>query len=80
MSAQKKVGIVVAVIAALLIGNIVKEELFPSKPDRPVLKFLAKVARFGMWFLLIAEPQEAPPPAQQFGAVDADHVDHMRSL
>lgn len=79
MSTRKKAGIVFAVIAAVLVGSAVKEEFFPSRPDRPVLRFLAKVAKFGMWFLLIAEPQQ-PPPAQQFGAVDADHVDHMRSL
>lgn len=79
MSQQKKAGIIIAIIAAWLIGSQIKEELFPSKPDRPVLKFLAKVARFGMWFLVLADANK-PAPDQQYGAVDADHVDHMRSL
>ena len=30
------------------------------KPDRPVLRFLAKVAKLGLWVMWAAEPQPQP--------------------
>lgn len=78
MSTSKKVAIILAAVAGIWVATALKEEFFPSKPDRPVLKFLAKVAKFGMWFLFVAEPQPEQP--QEFRAVDANHISHARSL
>lgn len=38
----------------------------PEKPkDRPVLKFIARVAKFGLWIALAAEKQPVEPDARQ---------------
>lgn len=29
----------------------------PQKPDRPVLRFIAKVAKLGLWVVMFAEPK-----------------------
>jgi hypothetical protein len=41
----------------------------PLKPqqDRPVLRFLARVAKLGLWVMAVADP----PPAQQHYVVHA---------
>jgi len=42
------------------------------KPERPVLKFLIRVAKFGLWAMMFVEPP--PPESQQFvhARVDED--------
>jgi hypothetical protein len=45
---------VLIVVAAIVIGGIVFQALPApqAKPERPVLKFLARVARLGLWIML----------------------------
>jgi hypothetical protein len=52
---------VLIVVAAVVIGGIVFQTLPAprAKPERPVLKFLAKVAKLGLWVLMA---QSAPIP------------------
>ena len=35
----------------------------PEQPDRPVLKFIAKVAKTFLWVAVFAEPKPKCPPA-----------------
>lgn len=44
----------------------------PPQPDRPVRTWLARLARFGLWVMLIGE--QPPQPEQRFvhAKVDAD--------
>lgn len=35
----------------------------PSPADRPILAAIARLAKTGLWFLLIAEPPPEPAPA-----------------
>lgn len=38
-------------------GDIIPNPFVPQRPDRPVLKFIAKVAKLGLWFVAFAEPK-----------------------
>lgn len=54
--------IIVAVVAAAAVTwAAATSDLSPvkPKPDRPVLKLLARVARLGLWVAAFAEPQPA---------------------
>ena len=73
---NQKTTLVLALIAAFLVGGYVGDEMKP-KPDRPVLRFLAKAARVALWFAAFSEP---PPPPQYGHHPDPDHLDHGRSL
>ena len=68
--------VVLALVLAFAIGGWAGDEMRPE-PDRPVLKFLAKAARLGMWLLIVGEPA---PKQQAVHAAAPDHIDHMRSL
>ena len=68
---------VLALIAAFLIGGWAGDESRP-KPDRPVARFIGKIARLGLWILVLGEPQPKAEP--QFTKSSPDHIDHMRSL
>ena len=51
---------------------------FSPKPQRPVIKFLARLAKLGLWVTVFAEPQPQPlPPEQQYAA---RHCDDNKSL
>lgn len=44
----------------------------PRRPDRPVIRFLARLAKLGLWVTVFAEP--APRPVEeQYNAVRASH-------
>jgi len=44
---------------------------FSPKPQRPVIKFLARLAKLGLWVTVFAEPQPLPPE-QQYAARHTD--------
>ena len=49
---------VVVIVAAVVLGGLALQTL-PAprpKPERPVLKFLAKVAKLGLWVLMAHSP------------------------
>jgi NADH:ubiquinone oxidoreductase subunit H len=75
---NSRLAIVAALIVAFMLGGWIGDEFRP-KPDRPVLRFLAKAARTAMWIMLVesatreTEYTRAAPP-------DPDHIDHARSL
>lgn len=41
-------------------GDIIPNPFVPQKPDRPVLKFIAKVAKTFLWVAVFAEPRPEP--------------------
>jgi hypothetical protein len=45
-------------------------------PDRPVLRFLVRVAKLGLW---IADTQPQPQPVT-YRVMHDDHISHERSL
>jgi hypothetical protein len=49
---------VLVIVAAVVIGGLALQTLpAPNpKPERPVLKFLAKVAKLGLWVLMAHSP------------------------
>lgn len=72
-------ALIIAVVIAFLAGGYVGDELKP-KPDRPILKFLAKAAKVFMWVMVMEEPPTPQPARYRAAAIDADHIDHARSL
>lgn len=70
--------IVLALILAFALGGWIGDES-RQKPDRPVLKFLAKAARWGLWLMVVAEKAPASEP-QYTRSLSPDHIDHQRSL
>ncbi len=49
----------------------VKESIIPSRPERPVARFFQRLARFGLWIAVFAEP--APQPVErQYTAMHCD--------
>jgi hypothetical protein len=64
---------VIVIVAVVVIGGLALQTLPAprAKPERPVLKFLARVAKLGLWVLVA---QSAPPP-RVFAAHHVHHVD-----
>ena len=64
---------VLVIVAAVVIGGLALQTLPAprAKPERPVLKFLAKVAKLGLWVLMA---QSAPSP-RVFAAQHVHQVD-----
>jgi len=63
----------VLIVAGLIVAGGLCFQTLPAprpKPERPVLRFLAKVAKIGLW-VLVAHHQPAP----QTFAVHTYHVD-----
>jgi hypothetical protein len=54
----------------------------PAQPSRPVLSFLAKAARAGLWLLFLGDQQEQQPTVVQHRIGDDGYevLDHSRSL
>jgi hypothetical protein len=82
-----KVDVKYTVIACLLVAAVVYGLMGPgSKPtpdDRPVVTFLARVAKLALWLAFVSDPPEQSyqEPIQQ--TVDADgypRLSHARSL
>ena len=60
--------IVIAVVVALWYSSA-NHQPTPPKPDRPVLSFVARVARLALWLGLYADPPPETTP-QQYAARD----------
>jgi hypothetical protein len=80
-----KVDTRVAIVAALIIAGGVWFSTVPAiqpKKERPVLKFLAKVAKLGLWVMLAhsGTPKEVPVYAEVHGTDANGHriLDHGR--
>jgi hypothetical protein len=71
--------VLIGLLLAFALGGWIGDELRP-KPERPVLQFLARAARMGMWLLIVGEPAQSKDQAVQIAAPDSDHINHMRSL
>ena len=61
--------------AAFLVGCAVTYHVM-QPPDRPVLRFLVRVAKLGLW---IADTQPQPQPVT-YRVMHDDHISHERSL
>lgn len=73
---NNRITLVLALAVAFLLGGWIGDET-REKPQRPVLTWIARVARWGLWMMVVADEQPQPMP---FKAIDADHIDHARSL
>lgn len=69
--------IVIALVIAFAFGGWIGDESRP-KPDRPVARFIGRIARLGMWLMVLGEPQPQQTVTQV--SPDSDRLDHMRSL
>lgn len=72
-------------IGCLIAGCMLSHsEVIAPKPDRPVLKAIARFARTALWFMAFAEqPPEEPDQRQHVQSVLVDengyvHVNHSR--
>jgi hypothetical protein len=72
---------VLIAVAAIVVGGVAFQNLpAPNpKPERPVLKFIAKVAKLGLWLMFVHAPQtprvfaahsSQPEPGEQVHRVD----------
>jgi hypothetical protein len=62
--------IVVAIAAGLWYSGTLDPT--PPKPDRPVLRFLARLAKLGLWITVFADPPETGEHAVQYARTDAE--------
>ena len=81
MQVSKK-QLALGVILAVAIGYGACSYVEYQKNDRPVLTFIMKAARLGLWVMMFAEPSDvfdkntvSAPPAS-----DTPYLDHARSL
>ena len=69
-------AVVIAATVGFLLGGQVQNNPFKPQKERPFLKFLAKVARLGLWVTAFADP----PPASVNYALQRhpsnDYVSH----
>jgi len=70
-------------LACLVIGCLVSSvpgfdplNPFSPKPQRPVIKFLARLAKLGLWVTVFAEPQPQPQYAARHGDDNKSMVCH----
>jgi hypothetical protein len=78
MKFDKNVLIVVVALAAAGLFASTLPPARPSKPNRPVLTFLARAAKVGLWFLLVKTP---PPHTENVCATGGDHDhSHLRQI
>lgn len=56
-------------------GGVIPNPFVPAKPDRPVLRFIAKVAKTFLWVAVFAEPK---PSEHRHHVVQArpEYLDH----
>lgn len=69
--------LVLALILAFLVGGWAGDESRP-KPERPVARWIGKIARLGLWLMVLGETEKSAEP--QYTKASPDHIDHMRSL
>lgn len=74
---MSKQTLVIALIVAFLVGGWAGDEVRP-RPDRPVARFFGKIARLGLWLMVLGESEPKAEP--QYTKASPDHIDHMRSL
>jgi hypothetical protein len=80
---MSKRSLVLVGLACLAVGYLVSTvpgfdpiNPFAPQPQRPVIKFLARLAKLGLWVTVFAEPQPLPPE-QQYAA---RHCDDNKSM
>lgn len=66
-----------AVVLSFVLGGCIGDE-FRQKPDRPVLRVLARAARWGLWIMVAGEAEPKAEP--QYTRSSPDRIDHARSL
>jgi hypothetical protein len=79
---MSKRSILLVGLACLAIGYLVSTvpgfnpiNPFHPQPQRPVINFLARLAKLGLWVTMFAEPQQ---PQQQYAARHGD--DHKSMI
>ena len=86
MDSNKKKGGVgvwhlkIAIVVALLffaLGSYVANETW-LRPERPMMRWISRAARLGLRLLIFADPPAEE--ARSYKRVDADSLDHHRSL
>lgn len=72
---MSKRSLLVVGLACLIVGYLVSTvpgfdpiNPFHPQPQRPVIKFLARLAKLGLWVTVFAEPR----PTQQYAARHGD--------
>ena len=77
---MSKRSVMLACLACLVVGYLVSTvpgfdpvNPFAPRPQRPVIQFLARLAKLGLWVTVFAEPQ----PQQQYAA---RHCDDNKSM
>lgn len=68
-----------ALVLAFLMGGWVGDEA-RKKPERPVLKALMRLAKWGLFVVPFVLDEPDQPPRYNRAALGDDHIDHMRSL
>ena len=71
--------IVLALVLAFAVGGYIGDES-RKQPERPVLRFLAKVARWGLWVMVVGDQPKQPEPQYTRAAPGPGEIDHLRSL
>jgi len=72
---MSKRSLLLVALACLVVGYLVSSvpgfdplNPFHPQPQRPVIKFLARLAKLGLWVTVFAQPQ----PPQQYAARHTD--------
>lgn len=55
-------------------GSPIPNPFVPAKPERPFLKFVARVAKTFLWVAVFAEPKPAAPQYRDQASIGADGV------
>ena len=84
MIEMKKAHLVYAAAACLAVGYwLSSTPSVPAPVDRPVLRFLARLAKTGLWLMIFAEPNPTPQSTYKLTLVGEDgypRVNHAEAF
>lgn len=84
MISVKKVYLVYAAAACLAVGYwLSSSPSVPAPADRPVLRFLARLAKTGLWLMIFAEPNPTPQSTYKLALIGEDgfpRVNHAEAF
>ena len=80
----KKAHLVYAAAACLAVGYWLSTyHAAPAPVDRPVLRFLAHLAKTGLWLMIFAEPNPTPQSTYKLALIGEDgfpRVNHAEAF